>query len=143
MKKGDVLGHEFMGYVEDVGSKVQGVKVGDRVVVSCLIFCGECRFCKEQEYSLCDKRVTVPFQLILCICLEELNSRAMLCKGWSRCCLYQSYHVFASVCTSLLYHGQCNLHKQRHNRVFVCVQNQRQQSYGAPLWTQHLWCFWM
>ena len=36
-----------------------------------LIFCGECRFCKEQEYSLCDKRVTVPFQLILCICLEE------------------------------------------------------------------------
>ncbi|CAL5228208.1 g11296 [Coccomyxa viridis] len=52
MKKGDVLGHEFMGYVEDVGSKVQGVKVGDRVVVSCLIFCGECRFCKEQEYSL-------------------------------------------------------------------------------------------
>ena len=85
MKKGDVLGHEFMGYVEDVGSKVQGVKVGDRVVVSCLIFCGKCRFCKEQEYSLCDKRVTVPFQLILCICLEELNARAMLCKGWSRC----------------------------------------------------------
>ena len=54
MKKGDVLGHEFMGYVEDVGSEVQSVKVGDRVVVSCLIFCGECRFCKNQEYSLCD-----------------------------------------------------------------------------------------
>ena len=55
MKKGDVLGHEFMGFVEDVGSKVQSVKVGDRVVVSCLIFCGKCRFCKKQEYSLCDK----------------------------------------------------------------------------------------
>lgn len=55
MKEGDILGHEFMGHVEDVGSKVQSVKVGDRVVVSCLIFCGECRFCKKEEYSLCDK----------------------------------------------------------------------------------------
>ena len=55
MKKGDVLGHEFMGIVEDVGTKVQNVKVGDRVVVSCLIFCGECRFCKNEDYSLCDK----------------------------------------------------------------------------------------
>jgi threonine dehydrogenase-like Zn-dependent dehydrogenase len=55
MKKGDVLGHEFMGYVEEVGSQVKSVKVGDRVVVSCLIFCGKCRYCKNQEYSLCDK----------------------------------------------------------------------------------------
>ena len=55
MKKGDILGHEIMGYVESVGSKVDSVKVGDRVVVSCLIFCGECRYCKNQEYSLCDK----------------------------------------------------------------------------------------
>jgi len=54
MQRGDILGHEFMGRVVEVGSAVHRVKVGDRVVVPFPIACGECWFCKRQEWSLCD-----------------------------------------------------------------------------------------
>lgn len=54
MEKGDILGHEFMGEVVEVGSDVRQRKVGDRVVVSFTIGCGECFFCKKQMYSCCD-----------------------------------------------------------------------------------------
>jgi threonine dehydrogenase-like Zn-dependent dehydrogenase len=54
MQRGDVLGHEFMGRVIEVGSGVTRVKVGDRVVVPFTIACGACWFCKRQEWSLCD-----------------------------------------------------------------------------------------
>jgi threonine dehydrogenase-like Zn-dependent dehydrogenase len=54
MQKGDVLGHEFMGQVVEVGSHNHRLKVGDRVVVPFTIACGECYFCKEQLWSLCD-----------------------------------------------------------------------------------------
>lgn len=54
MKKGDILGHEFMGEVVEIGSGVKKLKVGDRVVVSSIIGCGECFFCKQQSWSLCD-----------------------------------------------------------------------------------------
>jgi threonine dehydrogenase-like Zn-dependent dehydrogenase len=52
--KGDILGHEFMGVVEDVGREVTNLKRGDRVVVPFTISCGGCFFCKEQLFSLCD-----------------------------------------------------------------------------------------
>jgi threonine dehydrogenase-like Zn-dependent dehydrogenase len=54
MKKGDVLGHEFMGIVVDVGREVQSVRVGDRVVVPFTIACGRCWFCQKELWSLCD-----------------------------------------------------------------------------------------
>ena len=54
MHKGDVLGHEFMGEVVDVGKDNTRLKVGDRVVVPFTIACGRCYFCKEQLWSLCD-----------------------------------------------------------------------------------------
>ena len=54
MEKGDVLGHEFMGEVIEVGRDNQRLKVGDRVVVPFTIACGRCYFCKEQLWSLCD-----------------------------------------------------------------------------------------
>ncbi|MCL4402791.1 MAG: glutathione-dependent formaldehyde dehydrogenase [Acidobacteria bacterium] len=54
MEKGDILGHEFMGEVVEVGSKVRKLKAGDRVVVPFTICCGECFFCKNQMWSLCD-----------------------------------------------------------------------------------------
>src|ERR1043166_1307585 len=54
MKRGDVLGHEFMGEVVDVGPENRRLKVGDRVVVPFTIACGQCFFCKEQLWSLCD-----------------------------------------------------------------------------------------
>ncbi len=54
MQKGDVLGHEFMGEVVDVGKGVRNLKPGDRVVIPFNIGCGNCFFCKRQQWSLCD-----------------------------------------------------------------------------------------
>jgi threonine dehydrogenase-like Zn-dependent dehydrogenase len=54
MKKGDVLGHEFMGEVVEVGRDVKNLRVGDRVVVPFTIACGTCWHCERQLYSLCE-----------------------------------------------------------------------------------------
>src|SRR5262245_45260650 len=54
MEKGDVLGHEFMGEVVDVGPAVTNLKRGDRVVVPFTIACGNCFFCHKQLWSCCD-----------------------------------------------------------------------------------------
>lgn len=54
MEKGDILGHEFMGEVVELGSAVKNVKVGDRVVVPFTIACGNCYFCTSDLWSLCD-----------------------------------------------------------------------------------------
>jgi hypothetical protein len=54
MKKGDVIGHEFMGNVIDIGREVKGIKIGQRVVVSFNIACGTCVFCKKEEYTACE-----------------------------------------------------------------------------------------
>ena len=54
MMAGDVVGHEFMGEVVEVGSSVKKLKVGDRVVVPFPIACGKCFACQEQNYSLCE-----------------------------------------------------------------------------------------
>jgi threonine dehydrogenase-like Zn-dependent dehydrogenase len=54
MEKGDILGHEFMGEVVETGPDVKNLKVGDRVVVPFPISCGNCFFCKQEMYSLCE-----------------------------------------------------------------------------------------
>ncbi|MEO7189757.1 MAG: zinc-dependent alcohol dehydrogenase [Vicinamibacterales bacterium] len=54
MKSGDILGHEFMGEVVDVGSAVRTLKPGDRVVVPFTIACGQCEMCQRGLSSLCD-----------------------------------------------------------------------------------------
>jgi threonine dehydrogenase-like Zn-dependent dehydrogenase len=54
MKKGDILGHEFMGEVVETGAEVKRVKKGDRVVVPFTICCGECFYCRADLWSLCD-----------------------------------------------------------------------------------------
>lgn len=56
MEQGDIMGHEFMGEVVEVGPSVNKdkLKVGDRVVVPFTIACGNCSFCKHQLWSCCD-----------------------------------------------------------------------------------------
>lgn len=54
MEAGDILGHEFMGIVEEVGPEVKNLKRGDRVVVPFTIACGNCGFCTKDMWSLCD-----------------------------------------------------------------------------------------
>ncbi len=54
MEKGDIIGHEFMGEVVEVGKEVQKVKVGDRIVVPFPISCGQCFFCNKGMFSLCE-----------------------------------------------------------------------------------------
>ena len=55
MKRGDVLGHETMGEVVEVGAGVKNLRPGDRVVVPFTISCGECFFCKNGFYSACER----------------------------------------------------------------------------------------
>jgi len=77
MHEGDILGHEFMGIVEEIGSEVKNVKVGDRVVVAFDIACGNCFYCKREEYTACD--TTNPSKL-----MEEMyNHRTSAMYGYS------------------------------------------------------------
>jgi threonine dehydrogenase-like Zn-dependent dehydrogenase len=56
MKKGDVMGHEFMGEVVEVGPGVDGrIKMGERVVVPFTIICGECEQCRRGNFSICER----------------------------------------------------------------------------------------
>ena len=54
MKAGDVLGHEFMGDVVEVGREVHNLNIGDRVVVPFPIACGKCGFCQAMAFTLCE-----------------------------------------------------------------------------------------
>ena len=55
LEKGDILGHEFCGIVDEVGSAVTKVKKGDRVVASFQIACGDCVYCKKKYSSQCNR----------------------------------------------------------------------------------------
>ncbi|KAK3174642.1 hypothetical protein OEA41_001888 [Lepraria neglecta] len=55
MQEGDIMGHEAIGIVDDIGLEVETVEKGDRVIILPVIACGACFYCKPQEYSLCDK----------------------------------------------------------------------------------------
>ena len=54
MRAGDIVGHEFMGEVVELGSAVKNLKIGDRVVVPFPISCGKCFSCEAKMYSLCE-----------------------------------------------------------------------------------------
>lgn len=54
MREGDIIGHEFMGEVVETGPGVKKLRKGDKVVVGSILGCGECSFCQQQAWSLCD-----------------------------------------------------------------------------------------
>jgi threonine dehydrogenase-like Zn-dependent dehydrogenase len=60
MRKGDIIGHEFMGEIVEVGPDVRRHQVGDRVVVCSVIACGRCWYCEQGLFSLCDNGNTNP-----------------------------------------------------------------------------------
>ncbi|WP_406081889.1 zinc-dependent alcohol dehydrogenase [Micromonospora sp. NBC_00858] len=60
LSRGDVLGHEFLGEVVEVGPQVRRHTVGDRVVVCSFVSCGRCWYCQQQQFSLCDNGTTDP-----------------------------------------------------------------------------------
>ncbi|MGI4755627.1 MAG: zinc-dependent alcohol dehydrogenase [Janthinobacterium lividum] len=81
MESGDILGHEFMGIVEEVGSEVKKLKRGDRVVVPFTIACGNCFFCQKDLWSLCD----------------NTNPNAHVCEtmyGYSGSALFGYSHIY-------------------------------------------------
>lgn len=55
LKKGDILGHEFIGVIDRVGSGVKSLHTGQRVVVSFHLACGECSYCGKNLSSMCDR----------------------------------------------------------------------------------------
>lgn len=55
MESGDVLGHEFMGEVVELGSEATDLRVGDRVVIPFTITCGQCEQCRRANFSLCER----------------------------------------------------------------------------------------
>jgi threonine dehydrogenase-like Zn-dependent dehydrogenase len=55
MQHGDIMGHEFMGEVVEVGSAVDKLEIGDRVVVPFTIVCGECEQCRRGNFSVCER----------------------------------------------------------------------------------------
>lgn len=54
VKHGDIFGHEFMGEVVETGHDVKNIQKGDRVVIPFVIACGDCFFCRLQQYSACE-----------------------------------------------------------------------------------------
>ncbi len=54
MEKGDIMGHETMGEVVEIGPMVKKINVGDKIVIPFDIGCGKCHHCKDEEYSACD-----------------------------------------------------------------------------------------
>ena len=81
MESGDILGHEFMGIVEEVGPEVKKLKRGDRVVIPFTIACGNCFFCKRDLWSLCDNS----------------NPNAHVCEtmyGYSGSALFGYSHIY-------------------------------------------------
>ena len=55
MRSGDIMGHEFMGEVVEVGKDNKKLKIGDRVVVPFTIICGECDQCRRGNFSVCER----------------------------------------------------------------------------------------
>jgi threonine dehydrogenase-like Zn-dependent dehydrogenase len=81
MKKGDIMGHEFMGEVVELGADVKNLSIGDRVVIPFTISCGSCFYCKKDLWSLCDNSNTKP---------EALETIA----GYSGAALYGYSHMY-------------------------------------------------
>jgi threonine dehydrogenase-like Zn-dependent dehydrogenase len=83
MQRGDILGHEFMGEVVEVGPQVRTLRKGDRVIVPFTIACGQCFFCKKGLWSLCDNTNPV----------KNANMNELL-NGFSGSALFGYSHLY-------------------------------------------------
>src|SRR5699024_3426124 len=74
-----VIGHEFSGYIEDVGAKVSSVKVGDLVTVEPHLFCGLCKYCRNGKEHLCT---------------DKKGFGVVLDGGFAQCCVVPEPNVY-------------------------------------------------
>ncbi len=84
MKAGDILGHEFMGVIAEVGEKVTRFKVGDRVLIPFPICCGACFYCREGLWSLCENS-------------NPDKKKAEALYGYSGAALYGYSHLYGGI----------------------------------------------
>jgi threonine dehydrogenase-like Zn-dependent dehydrogenase len=84
MEKGQVLGREAVGIIDQVGSEIVKFKVGDRVAVSFVIACGECSYCKRQEYSCCNRT-------------NDSKEFANMYGGWAPAAIFGYSRMFGNV----------------------------------------------
>lgn len=60
LNQGFIIGHEAVGIIDEVGPNVTKFKKGDRVVISAVIACGKCEYCRREQFSLCDNTNPLP-----------------------------------------------------------------------------------
>ncbi|HSH80057.1 MAG TPA: zinc-dependent alcohol dehydrogenase [Herpetosiphonaceae bacterium] len=111
MREGDIIGHEFMGEVVEVGPEVKKVKRGDRVVVPSFIGCGNCWYCQHDLWSLCD----------------NTNAKAELQKpllGYPTAGIYGYTHIFGGYAGS---HAQYIRVPHADNDCFVVPDGLRDE----------------
>lgn len=98
MRKGDLVGHEFMGIVESVGPEVKNVKAGDRVVACFDLACGQCMFCKKELYSLCNAtNPSKDMQALYGDCTSGIHGYSQLTGGYEGGQAEYSRVIFADV----------------------------------------------
>jgi threonine dehydrogenase-like Zn-dependent dehydrogenase len=78
MESGDIMGHEFMGEVVEVGKDNKALHVGDRVVIPFTIFCGECDQCKRGNFSCASEAIATRRRLTKCSDTRLLASLGIL-----------------------------------------------------------------
>lgn len=78
MMSGDIMGHEFMGEVVEVGSGNKKLKPGDRVVVPFTICCGECEQCRRGNFSVCERTNPNKASRTKCLAIQRQGCLAIL-----------------------------------------------------------------
>ena len=129
MKSGDVLGHECMGEVVEVGRENKRLKVGDRVVIPFCLACGECRMCRMELYSAASGLTAMG---------KNKRKRSRLWRSWSARLFAPDRRLrrWASTIRSNPFRGLWRLGgrvaPERNGRIGIGPPKRRARTYGEP-----------